>query len=301
MAAGMGSRYGGLKQIDPMTNEGEIIIDFSLYDALRAGFRDAVFIIKEEMEEDLRRLIDGRAGVSLNTRYAFQRMDDLPRGLTAPGCRAKPWGTSHAIWSARGLIDGPFAVINADDYYGAGAFRLMYDFLAGADAGLPRHAMVGYILENTLTDSGAVARGVCEVDGGGSLIRVTERKKVMRREEGVCYQDADGLWRPLRAGSTASMNFWGFTPLIFQEIEAGFAAFMEGALASDPAGAEYLLPVTVDSLIQAGRASVRVLRSDDRWYGVTYRQDKPVVQSALSELKKAGLYPKRLFSKEAPR
>jgi dTDP-glucose pyrophosphorylase len=296
MAAGMGSRYGGLKQIDPVTDEGEIIIDFSLYDAWKAGFREAVFVIKEEMEADVRRLIDGRAGKYLNASYAFQRMDDLPAGLSVPEGRVKPWGTSHAVWSARDSIGGrPFAVINADDYYGAGAFLSMYDFLSGADADAELHAMVGYVLENTLTDSGTVARGVCEVDGGGFLTQVTERKRVMRRDGGVCYEDADGQWRPLSDGATVSMNFWGLMPGVMREIEEGFPAFALGALAGDPEGAEYLLPVTVDSMLREGRARVRVLPSGDRWHGVTYKDDKHAVRTAMRSLKRGGIYPERLW------
>ncbi|MDR1589542.1 MAG: nucleotidyltransferase [Oscillospiraceae bacterium] len=294
MAAGMGSRYGGLKQIDPMSDEGEIIIDFSLYDACRAGFRKAVFIIKDDMERDLRALIDGRAGRYLSAKYAAQRLDDLPGGLTAPEGRVKPWGTSHAVWSARGFIDGPCAVINADDYYGADAFRIIYEFLANADADSSHHAMVGYILDNTLTGSGAVARGVCEVSGDGFLTSVTERKKIMRRGGGVYFMDGD-IWRPARPDSVTSMNFWGFMPGVLRDIEAGFPAFMESATASLPVEEEYLLPVMVDSLLRSGRADVRVLRSEDRWHGVTYQDDKPVVRAAMRALKRQGVYPERLW------
>jgi NDP-sugar pyrophosphorylase family protein len=294
MAAGMGSRYGGLKQIDPMSDEGEIIIDFSLYDACQTGFKEAVFVIKEEMEDDLRALIDGRAGKYLDAKYAIQRLDDLPDGLSAPEGRVKPWGTSHAVWSARGFIGGPFAVINADDYYGADAFRIMYEFLADADADSNHHAMVGYILNNTLTSSGAVARGVCEVDGDGFLTSVTERKKIMQRDGGVYFMDG-GVWRPVRPDSTVSMNFWGLMPGVMSDIEAGFPAFMESALASGQEQEEYLLPKLMDSLLRMGRADVRVLRSQDRWHGVTYQDDKPVVRAAIRELKRQGVYPEKLW------
>jgi dTDP-glucose pyrophosphorylase len=293
MAAGIGSRYGGLKQIEPISDEGEIIIDFSLYDAHTAGFRDAVFVIKEEMERDMRSLIDGRAGKYLDAKYAAQRLDDLPGGLTAPAGRVKPWGTSHAVWSARGFIGGPFAVVNADDYYGAEAFRAMHEFLAGADANSNHHAMVGYVLDNTLSNSGAVSRGVCEVDAGGFLTGVTERKKIMRRGGGVCFLDG-GEWRPVRPDSTVSMNFWGLMPGIFDDIEAGFPAFMESARAA-AAQEEYLLPVLIDSLLREGRADVRVLRSEDRWHGVTYRDDKHAVRAAIRELKRRGAYPEKLW------
>jgi dTDP-glucose pyrophosphorylase len=294
MAAGMGSRYGGLKQIDPMSDEGEIIIDFSLYDACKIGFRDVVFVINEEMERDLHDLIDGRAGRFLNAKYAIQRLDDLPGGLTSPEDRVKPWGTSHAVWSARGFIGGPFAVINADDYYGADAFRIMYEFLSDADASSSHHAMVGYILNNTLTNSGAVSRGVCEVNGDGFLTSVTERKKIMRRDGGVYFMDG-GVWRPVHPDSTVSMNFWGLMPGVMSDIEAGFPAFMESARASGQSQEEYLLPILIDSLLRSGRADVRVLRSEDRWLGVTYQDDKPVVRSVIRELKRQGVYPERLW------
>jgi hypothetical protein len=295
MAAGMGSRYGGLKQIDPMTEEGEIIIDFSLYDAHRAGFEEAVFIIRQGMESDLREIIDGRAGRFMDARYVVQDLGDLPGGIEAPGGREKPWGTCHAVWSARGAVDGPFAVINADDYYGADAFRLMHGFLSETDGGGRRYAMVGYVLDNTLTDSGAVARGVCEVGADGFLTGVTERKKIMRRDGGIRYQAPDGLWMPVRGDSVASMNFWGLTPAIMEDIEAGFAPFFGHIPDGGALGAEYLLPTMIDSLLSTGRASVKVLASADRWYGVTYREDKPAVAAAMRELKERGIYPKKLW------
>jgi hypothetical protein len=295
MAAGMGSRYGGLKQIDPMTDEGEIIIDFSLYDALVAGFEEAVFIIRQGMESDLRGLIDGRAGRYMDARYVVQRPDDLPRGIVPPAGREKPWGTCHAVWSAREAIKGPFAVINADDYYGGDAFRLMYGFLSGAYAGERRYAMVGYVLDNTLTDSGSVARGVCEVGADGYLTGVTERKKIMRRDGGICYEAPGGAWLPVRGDSVVSMNFWGLTPAIMEDIEAGFAPFFAQLPPEGAAGAEYLLPTEIDSLLRAGRASVKVLPSGERWYGVTYREDKPAVSAAMRKLKETGAYPRVLF------
>jgi hypothetical protein len=295
MAAGMGSRYGGLKQIDPMTDEGEIIIDFSLYDAHRAGFEEAVFIIRRGMEGDLRDIIDGRAGRFIGARYVVQEQGDLPSGISAPGGRDKPWGTCHAVWSARGAVDGPFAVINADDYYGADAFRLMYGFLSETDARSRGYAMVGYVLDNTLTDSGAVARGVCEVGADGFLTGVTERKKIMRRDGTIRYEADGGLWLPVSGDSVASMNFWGLTPAIMDDIEEGFAPFFEQIPAGGAAGAEYLLPTTIDSLLHAGRASVKVLASADRWYGVTYREDKPAVSAAMRKLKERGAYPKKLW------
>jgi NDP-sugar pyrophosphorylase family protein len=279
-----------------MTDEGDIIIDFSLYDAVQAGFGECVFIIKENMEADVRSIIDPGAGRHIRARYAFQRQDDLPPGFAAPEGREKPWGTSHAVWSARELIDGPFAVINADDYYGAEAFRLMYERLSRTDVPPNHHAMVAYVLDNTLTDSGAVARGVCEVDGEGFLATVVERKKVMRRRGGVYYQEADGEWTPVRADSAASMNFWGFMPGILGEIEAGFPRFFEKALPGDPQGAEYLLPNLVDELIKAHKARVSVMQSNSQWYGVTYKEDKQAVRAAMREMKRRGLYPGRLWA-----
>lgn len=297
MAAGMGSRYGGLKQIDPVSDKGEIILDFSLYDALMAGFEKVIFIIKEENERDFRNLIDDRAGRRLQVEYAFQKLDDIPAGYRVPEGRVKPWGTCHAVLSARDLIDGPFAVINADDYYGPGAFQSIYAFLEGAaDGSKYQYCMVGYRLENTLTENGHVARGVCSVSGDGYLQDIVERTRIMRREEGIAFSEDEGkTWQPLAADTIVSMNFWGFTRSFVDEMEARFPAFLDRALAENPMKGEYFLPGVVDQLLGEEKASVRVLPSRDKWYGVTYKEDKQSVVDALQAMKDRGLYPEKLW------
>ena len=297
MAAGMGSRYGGLKQIDPVSDQGEIILDFSLYDAMMAGFEEAIFIIKKENEVDFRALIDERAGKHMKVKYAFQELSDLPQGYEVPEGRVKPWGTCHAVLSARKLIDGPFAVINADDYYGPGAFQSIYDYLEKAsDDELYRYCMVGYEVQNTLTENGHVARGVCSVGTDETLQDIVERTKIMRREEGIAFTEDDGTtWTPLSEGTVVSMNFWGFTRSFVSEMEARFPAFLDKALAENPLKSEYFLPGVVDQLIKEHKASVKVLKSRDKWYGVTYKEDKPGVVDALQAMKDKGIYPEKLW------
>ena len=297
MAAGMGSRYGGLKQIDPVSDQGEIILDFSLYDAMMAGFEEAIFIIKKENEADFRALIDERAGKHMKVKYAFQELSDLPQGYGVPEGRMKPWGTCHAVLSARKLIDGAFAVINADDYYGPGAFQSIYDYLEKAsDDELYRYCMVGYEVQNTLTENGHVARGVCSVGTDETLQDIVERTKIMRREEGIAFTEDDGTtWTPLSEGTVVSMNFWGFTRSFVSEMEARFPAFLDKALAENPLKIEYFLPGVVDQLIKEHKASVKVLKSRDKWYGVTYKEDKPGVVDALQAMKDKGIYPEKLW------
>lgn len=297
MAAGMGSRYGGLKQIDPITDKGEIILDFSLYDAMLAGFKRVIFVIKEEMEEDFRALIDERAGKYMQVEYAFQKLDDLPGGYEIPEGREKPWGTAHAVLSCRHLIDGPFAVINADDYYGPGAFQSVYDFLIShEDKDVYTYCMAGFQLENTITENGHVARGVCEISAEGNLTGVTERTKIMRRAEGIAYTEDDGeTWNLLPENTTVSMNFWGYTKSMMKEMEVHFPAFLEKTLDENPLKGEFYLPMVTDQLIQEGKASVKVLPSRDKWYGVTYRADKEQVMGALQSMKDKGLYPEKLW------
>ncbi len=354
MAAGMGSRYGGLKQIDPVGSRGEIILDFSLYDAMLAGFERVVFVIKEENEEAFRSLIDGRAGRFLDAAYAFQKQDDLPDGYEVPEGRVKPWGTAHAVYAAREYVDAPFCVINADDYYGPGAFQTMYDFLSGLadqspdgspegssdeegeqnDSGRKdRYAMVAFQLDKTLTENGHVARGVCSVSPEGVLISVTERTKIMWRpasevvetgadqdpsdKEGGAYGAGEALigetqeerdavvpayteddgrtWSMLAPDTPVSMNFWGFSRSFMDAVTAGFPKFLNRALAEDPLKGEYFLPSVVTEKIESGSAEVRVLRSRDKWYGVTYKEDKESVKDALQSMKDKGLYPEELW------
>lgn len=300
MAAGMGSRYGGLKQIDPVGAHGEIIIDYSIFDAYRAGFRRVVCIIKKEIEDDFREVIGNRLEKIMEVRYAYQRGDDLPEGYSLPEGRVKPWGTGHAVLSARDLIDAPFAVINADDYYGVHAFQLIYDFLKKAQDGAKySYAMVGYILENTLTENGHVARGICQVEDG-KLMDVHERTRIEKHGDVSEYTEDDGqTWHEIPAGSTVSMNFWGFTPSIMKELGNGFPAFLDEALEKNPLKGEYFLPTVVNNLLKAGKAEVTVFSSQDRWYGVTYREDKPVVEEAIRAMTASGKYPAPLWESRA--
>ncbi|MDD4564432.1 MAG: sugar phosphate nucleotidyltransferase [Eubacteriales bacterium] len=298
MAAGMGSRYGGLKQMDPVGSAGELIIDFSIYDAVMAGFKKVLFIIKKEMEEDFRSLIDDKAGRFIEVEYAFQDLNDLPDGYSVPEGRVKPWGTCHAVLSCRDKVDGSFAVINADDYYGSGAFRSMYEFLEKAEDGKQYcYSMIGYLLKNTLTEHGHVARGVCETSKDGYLTKVTERTKIMWRGGKIQYTENDTDWTDVPEETTVSMNFWGFTPSMMKEMEQGFPAFLEKALNDNPLKAEYLLPLAVDQLISEGKAKIKVLKSSDRWHGVTYKEDKDSVVRALQSMKDKGLYPQKLWIK----
>ena len=298
MAAGMGSRYGGLKQIDPVGANGEAILDYSLFDARRAGFETVVFIIKHEIEEDFLSMVGERVKKSgMEIRYAFQRLDVLPEGYTVPEGRVKPWGTSHAILSAASQIDAPFAVINADDYYGPEAFKVIFDYLSTHnDDSKYEYAMVGYQLQNTVTDNGHVARGICVTDQEGYLDSVTERTRIEKYEGGIHFTTDDGeTWADVPGDTTVSMNLWGFTPSFVQEAQARFAAFLDKALVENPLKGEYFLPSVVSELIAENKARVRVLTSSDKWYGVTYKADKPVVMQAIAEKTAAGLYPAPLW------
>lgn len=297
MAAGMGSRYGGLKQLDPVGNHGQLIIDYSIYDAHRAGFDTVIFVIKEEIEADFRACIGDRVSKVMDVKYAFQRKDDLPAGYAVPEGRAKPWGTAQAALSARELVDGPFAIINADDYYGPEAYQLIYDYLcAHPDGDLYEYVMVGYLLKNTVTEHGSVARGVCTVDGEHILRDIQERTAIEKDADNARFtEDGGQTWTPLPGNTTVSMNMWGFTRSFLDEALARFPAFLDKALAENPAKAEYFLPMVVEQLIQENKARVRVLVSEDKWYGVTYREDKPTVVAAIAEKTKAGLYPDRLW------
>ena len=300
MAAGMGSRYGGLKQIDPVDDQGHIIMDFSIYHARRAGFEKVVFIIKEENEKEFREAIGSRAEQYMETSYAFQRISDIPEGFSVPEGRAKPWGTAHAVLSAIGEIDGPFAVINADDYYGRDAFQKIYDYLSThADDEKYRYTMVGYELQNTVTDNGHVARGICQVSGTGELEAVVERTRIEKRDGGIAFtEDGGQTWEPIPGKTLVSMNMWGFTRSILEEIQAGFPAFLEKGLKENPLKCEYFLPSVVSGLLEQGKASVAVLSSSDKWYGVTYKEDKPVVVAAMKKLKEDGFYPDNLWEEQ---
>ena len=303
MAAGMGSRYGGLKQIDPVGYCGEAILDFSLYDAYEAGFETAVIIIKEAIKHDFMETVGKRlAACPMEIRYAYQELDKVPAGYTVPAERTKPWGTSHAVLCAKEAIDGaPFAVVNADDYYGKSAYKVVYDYLCrAADGEKYDYCMVGYQLGKTVTDNGSVARGVCETDENGFLTAVTERTKIEKYDGGIHFTEDDGAtWTDLPADTTVSMNLWGYTPSFIGEIEARFPAFLDAALSGNTAKAEFFLPMTVSQLLAEGKATVKVLRSPDTWYGVTYAADKPVVVNALKSMSDRDMYPKAgLWSKK---
>ena len=295
MAAGMGSRYGGLKQIDPVGSCGEAILDYSLFDAHEAGFETAVIIIKEAIKADFMATVGKRLeNCPMEIRYAYQELDKLPEGYTVPEGRTKPWGTSHAVLCAKNEIDGaPFAVLNADDYYGKSAFKVVYDYLSThADDEKYRYCMVGYELGKTVTDNGSVARGICETDENGYLTVVTERTKIEKYEGGIHFTEDDGAtWTDVPAKTPVSMNIWGYTPSFLTEIEARFPAFLDATLSGNSAKAEFFLPSTVSELLSENKATVKVLTSADKWYGVTYAADKPVVVAALKEMTEKGMYP----------
>lgn len=296
MAAGMGSRYGGLKQLDPVGNHGQLIIDYSLYDARRAGFETVVFVIKPEIEADFRSGIGGRVARLMDVKYACQLREDLPAGYAVPAGRTKPWGTAHAALAARKLLDGPFAVINADDYYGPEAYREIFGYLSShPDGEICEYVMVGYLLKNTVTENGTVARGVCEETEDHFLARVTERTRIEKGEPPRYTEDDGKTWISLPGETIVSMNMWGFNRSFLDEAWNRFPAFLDRALAENPEKAEYFLPSVVSQLIEEGRARVKVLRSGDKWYGVTYREDKPAVTAAIAEKTAAGLYPDRLW------
>ena len=299
MAAGMGSRYGGLKQIDPVGSHGEAILDYSLFDAHEAGFETAVIIIKKAIEKDFMETVGQRLKkCPMQIRYAFQEMEKIPAGFTVPEGRVKPFGTSHAVLCAADEIDGaPFAVINSDDYYGKSAFRTIYDYLCQArDGDKLDYCMVGYLLGNTVTDNGSVARGVCQTDGQGCLVDIQERTRIEKYDAGIHFTEDDGQsWTDLAADTLVSMNMFGFTPSFLEELKAGFPAFLSEQVPQNPLKAEYLLPRSVDQLLKQGKAAVQVLKSEDRWYGVTYAADKPMVVAALAALRDAGKYPDGLW------
>lgn len=297
MAAGMGSRYGGLKQLDPVGGHGELIIDYSIYDARRAGFETVVFVIKREIEADFKAAIGERLSKVMDVRYVYQCLDDLPEGYAVPEGRVKPWGTAQAALAARGVVDGPFAVINADDYYGPEGFRAIYDYLLShPDGDVYEYAMVGYLLENTVTEHGYVSRGVCVESGDNDLISVTERTRIEKGQASPRFtEDGGATWEDLPGDTIVSMNLWGFTRSYLDEAWARFPAFLDGALRDNPMKGEYYLPTVVSQLIAEGKARVKVLRSRDKWYGVTYQEDKPVVVKAIADMTAGGLYPENLW------
>ena len=297
MAAGMGSRYGGLKQIDPVGSQGEAILDYSVYDAHQAGFETVVIIIKEAIKKDFMETVGARlAKCPVEIRYAYQELDKLPAGYTVPEGRTKPWGTSHAVLCGTEAIDGaPFAVINADDYYGKEAFKKIYDCLSATEDPYG-YCMVGYEMGKTVTENGSVARGICEINEEGFLDVVIERTQIETYEGGIHFtEDGGKTWTDVPADTIVSMNMWGFQPSFLEEINNRFSAYLDEYLPKNPLKCEYFLPLPISQLIAEKKATVRVLSSADRWYGVTYAADKPVVVAALKAMTEAGLYPDGLW------
>lgn len=296
MAAGMGSRYGGLKQIDPVGCQGEAILDYSLYDAYAAGFRKAVIIIKEAIREDFMATVGKRLErCPMEIHYAYQELYKIPEGFTIPEGRTKPWGTSHAVLCAAELIgDAPFAVVNSDDYYGKSAYEVLYHALE-QPAGDTDFCMVGYLLGNTVTDSGSVARGVCSVDSRGFLTQIDERTRIEKYPGGIHYTEDGENWTDLPGDCAVSMNMWGYRKGFLKEIREEFPRFLEKTIRENPLKGEFYLPVTVKQMIAENRATVEVLHSPDRWYGVTYAADKPEVIRAIREMTDAGKYPDGLW------
>lgn len=293
LAAGMGSRYGGLKQIDPMTEHGEFIIDFSIYDAIQAGFDKVVFIIKRENYQAFAETVGSRVASHIQTCYAFQELEDLPDGYRVPEGRTKPWGTGHALYAAREYLTENFAVINSDDYYGRDAFFKAAEHLRACADG-NHYCMVGYKLGNTLSDSGTVSRGQCYVDPDGMLTGVTERTDIKRVEDHAAYCDTDGTWIDLPADTVVSMNFWGLTPGIVPKLAQGFEQFL--AERGNELKSEFYLPGAVDAFMKAGECDVRVYRTDAQWYGVTYTQDKEYVKASIRAMIQDGTYPDSLWA-----
>ena len=295
MAAGMGSRFGGNKQIEPVDGAGHIIIDFSIYDAVRAGFGKVVCVIKPEMEADFRRAIGDTIARHVELKYAWQTLDTLPEGYSVPENRRKPWGTGHATLCALGEVDGPFAAINADDFYGADAFRTAAEFLM-ADGDVNEHAMVGYNIENTLTEHGTVSRGVCQGDGEGYLTDITERVTIEPRQGGAAFtEDGGATWTFIPAGTPVSMNLWAFRSGVLEAFPRLFEDFLKNAVPQNPDRAEFYLPNVPKALIAEGRARVRLLTTDEKWYGMTYREDAEKVRAAIAGMKAKGLYPEKLW------
>ena len=295
MAAGIGSRYGGLKQVDPIGPSGEIVVDYAIFDALRAGFDKVVFVIRKEIEDVFREKVGRKIEQQVETAYVFQDLYDVPAGFQVPEERKKPWGTGHAVLACRGVVDRPCAVINADDFYGAGAFQTLADHLRSAqDNAFYDYAMVGYILRNALSDHGSVARGVCRVTPDGHLVEVQERTRIEKRGEAIAYTENGVDWVPLAADSLVSMNMWGFTSSIFVELASRFPTFLDNQ-AANLTKAEFFLPSIVNELLQEKKAWVRVLPTHEKWYGITYPQDRPLVQNAIRSLVEQGLYPEDLW------
>lgn len=290
MAAGLGSRYGGLKQMEPVTDENEILLDFAVYDALQAGFQDVIFVIKPEMEDIFRTRVMAPMKKYLNVRYVLQDIHQLPAGYAVPEGRTKPWGTCHAVMACGDALDGPFAVINADDYYGRDAFKKVYDFLT-QDERENSYCMACYRVENTLSRQGTVTRGVCKTDAKGGLLSVEETKEIGWKEGEIIA----GNGKEIPCGTPVSMNFWGFRPSMIREMREHFPAFLDRAMREDPLQSEYLLPIEVERLLRKDRITVKTLAVAEKWYGVTYKEDRELVCDAFRRMKACGKYPRKLW------
>ncbi|GHV33032.1 nucleotidyltransferase [Synergistales bacterium] len=298
LAAGIGSRYGGLKQIDPVGENGELIIDYSIYDAIKAGFEKVVFIITRAIKDDFMEVIGDRIAKYVKTEYAYQDLNDIPKGYKIPDGRTKPWGTTQALLSTKALINGPFAVINADDFYGASAYRVIYEWLSSPRPvdGKLHFAMVGYRIENTVPEKGSVARGICAADKSGFLTSIVERTLVEKTKMGARFSEDKGeTWCDVPAGTLVSMNFWGLDEGFFKTAEDDFPGFLDVNLKSNPLKCEYLLPTEIGDQLKAGVTDVKVLESADTWYGVTYKEDRPGIMAAIEKLHTKGVYPKPLW------
>jgi hypothetical protein len=298
LAAGIGNRYGGLKQIAPVGPGGELIIDYSIYDAIKAGFEKVVCIITRELESDFREVIGDRVAKYVKVDYAYQEPDCLPLGYHVPQGRTRPWGTTHALLCAKDLLQGPFAVINADDYYGPSAFETIYGWLIARrpGGGKPRFAMVAYLIENTVPDTGRVTRGICEADGRGFLASIAERKMVEKTPSGARFsEDGGATWIDVPAGTLVSMNFWGLDESFLAESERDFPLFLDENLSTNSMKCEFLLPLEVGALVHGGRAEVEVLRSGDAWFGITYKEDRSVVAGAIAAMHEKKAYPTPLW------
>lgn len=293
LAAGMGSRFGGLKQITPVDDFGHAIIDFSLYDAYTAGFRKVAFIIKHEIEEDFKSFIGYRAEKYFEVQYVYQQLDKLPQGYSVPDGRTKPWGTGHAVLCAKDAVKGPFAVINADDYYGRTAYTALYNFLTEEKAE-NEHAMVAYLMRNTVTESGSVARGICQVENG-YLTDVVERTKIVKRGEDAAYTEDEVNYIPISGDTPVSMNCWAFSNSMMDELAERFPAWLDENVPNNPMKCEYFLPFVANALIKAGEGKVRVLNCRETWYGVTYKEDLASVKAAVARLRAEGVYPQKLM------
>ena len=293
LAAGMGSRYGGMKQIDGVGNHGEPIIEFSIYDAKEAGFEKVILIIRKEHEEAFKKALTNRVSKHMKVEFAYQDMNVLPEGFTLPEGRVKPWGTTHALLALKGVVKQPFAIINADDFYGKDAYRVIYKFLS-EEVSDDHYAMVGYLCGNTLTDNGTVTRGVCQQDENKNLTAIREIRKIIRRD-GKPYFQEDGEWKPLDENTLVSMNFWGFTPKIFKQVEPIFAQYLKKNYDTDPMTCEHVIPTAIGELIKEKVCTVKVLSSTDHWFGVTYKEDKPEVEQRIQKMKDDGIYPDVLW------